>query len=77
MLVAQGPAYNIYDATPQGDKSRKTVSTAGLVVDRVPFLGTIQRDDQNSTALFDEHGHCMTPPAWAPPVAKESDDVVR
>ena len=36
MLVAQGPAYNIYDATPQGDKSRKTVSTAGLVVDRVP-----------------------------------------
>jgi tricorn protease len=36
VLVAQGPAYNIYDATPQGDKSRKTISTAGLVVDRVP-----------------------------------------
>ena len=36
LLVAQGPAYNLYDATPQGDKSKKTVSTAGLVVDRVP-----------------------------------------
>ena len=35
-LVAQGPAYNVYDATPQGDKTRKTISTAGLVVDRVP-----------------------------------------
>ena len=36
LLVAQGPAYNLYDATPQGDKSKKPVSTAGLVVDRVP-----------------------------------------
>jgi tricorn protease len=36
VLVAQGPAYNLYDATPQGDRTKKTVSTAGLVVDRVP-----------------------------------------
>jgi tricorn protease len=36
MLVAQGPTYNLYDATPQGDKSKKTVSTAGLMVDRIP-----------------------------------------
>jgi tricorn protease len=36
VLVGQGPAYNLYDATPQGDRTRKTVSTAGLVVDRVP-----------------------------------------
>ena len=36
MLVAQGPAYNVYDATPQGDKTKKTISTAGLMVDRVP-----------------------------------------
>ena len=37
VLVA-GPAgsFGIYDATPQGDKSRKPVSTAGLAVDRVP-----------------------------------------
>ncbi|MGH9956405.1 MAG: S41 family peptidase, partial [Pyrinomonadaceae bacterium] len=36
VLVAQGPAYNLYDATPQGDRTRKAVSTAGLFVDRVP-----------------------------------------
>lgn len=39
VLVAQGPgttAYNLYDATPTGDRSRKAVSTAGLFVDRVP-----------------------------------------
>ncbi|HJQ71617.1 MAG TPA: S41 family peptidase [Blastocatellia bacterium] len=36
VLVAQGPAYNLYDATPVGDKTRKTVSTAGLAADRVP-----------------------------------------
>lgn len=36
VLVAQGPGFNLYDATPQGDKSRKPVSTAGLFVDRVP-----------------------------------------
>ena len=36
LLVAQGPGYALYDATPQGDKTRKAVSTAGLFVDRVP-----------------------------------------
>jgi tricorn protease len=36
VLVAQGQTYNVYDATPQGDKTKKTISTAGLVVDRVP-----------------------------------------
>ena len=36
VLVGQGPGYALFDATPQGDKSRKAVSTAGLVVDRVP-----------------------------------------
>ena len=36
LLVAQGPGFNLYDATPQGDKSRKPVSTAGLFVDRIP-----------------------------------------
>jgi tricorn protease len=36
VLVAQGPGYNLYDATPQGDKTRKPVSTGGLFVDRVP-----------------------------------------
>ena len=36
LLVAQGPGYSLYDATPQGDKTRKPVATTGLVVDRVP-----------------------------------------
>ncbi len=36
VLVAQGPGYNLYDATPTGDRSRKAVSTSGLYVDRVP-----------------------------------------
>ena len=39
VLVAQGPGqtnYNLYDATPQGERSRKAVSTANLYVDRIP-----------------------------------------
>ena len=36
MLVKQGPAFNLYDASPKGKDSKKTVSTAGLAVDRVP-----------------------------------------
>jgi tricorn protease len=36
VLVAQGPGYSLYDATPQGERSRKAVSTTGLYVDRVP-----------------------------------------
>jgi tricorn protease len=36
VLVAQGPGYNLYDATPQGEKSRKAVATSGLYVDHVP-----------------------------------------
>jgi len=36
IVAGPGPTYGVYDATPQGDKSRKAVSTAGLAVDRVP-----------------------------------------
>jgi tricorn protease len=36
VLVAQGPGYSLYDATPQGERSRKAVATNGLYVDRVP-----------------------------------------
>jgi tricorn protease len=36
ILVRQGPGFNLYEATPTGDKTRKPVATAGLVVDRVP-----------------------------------------
>src|SRR6185503_18326716 len=36
VLVAQGPCYNLYDATPLGERSKKAVATNGLYVDRVP-----------------------------------------
>ena len=36
ILVREGNAYNLYDASPKGQASRKTVSTAGLTVTRVP-----------------------------------------
>ena len=36
LLVRQGPNFALFDATPQGDKTRKAVSTANLYVDRVP-----------------------------------------
>jgi len=36
VLVVQKGAYHLYDAAPGGDKSKKTVSTAGMKVDRVP-----------------------------------------
>ena len=36
VLVGQGQGFNLYDATPVGERSRKAVSTAGLYVDRVP-----------------------------------------
>jgi tricorn protease len=36
ILTRTAQGFGIYDATPQGDKSRKPVSITGLVVDRVP-----------------------------------------
>ena len=36
VLVAQGPGYSLYDATPLGERSRKAVATTGLYVDRIP-----------------------------------------
>ena len=36
VLVEQDGGYQLYDATPSGGDSGKAVSTAGLVVDRVP-----------------------------------------
>ena len=36
IMVGQGPGYNLYDATPLGERSRKAVATNGLYVDRVP-----------------------------------------
>jgi tricorn protease len=36
VLVAQGPGFNLYDATPQGERTKKAVATNGMYVDRVP-----------------------------------------
>jgi hypothetical protein len=36
VLVRQDRALNLYDASPKGKDSKKTVSTSGLMVDRVP-----------------------------------------
>ena len=36
MVRQQGTNFSLFEATPQGDKTRKPISTAGLVVDRVP-----------------------------------------
>jgi tricorn protease len=46
VLVRQGNAYNLYDATPKGGGSKKTVSTRGLQADIVP--------KQEWTQIFDE-----------------------
>jgi tricorn protease len=45
ILVRQGPAYNLYSVKP-GSKDKKTVSTKGLMVDRVPA--------QEWAQIFDE-----------------------
>lgn len=36
LLVRQGPGFALFDANPQGERTRKPVSTASLYVDRVP-----------------------------------------
>lgn len=36
VLVAQAGGFSLYDANPQGDRTKKTLSTTGLAVDRVP-----------------------------------------
>jgi tricorn protease len=46
VLVRQGPAFNLFDASPKGKDSKKSVSTANLAVDRVPV--------QEWNQIFDE-----------------------
>lgn len=46
LLVREGSAYNLYKAAPDGKGSKKTVSTRGLMVDRVPA--------QEWSQIFDE-----------------------
>jgi tricorn protease len=46
VVVAQEGQFNVYDASPQGKDSKKPISTAGLVVDRIPM--------QEWSEIFDE-----------------------
>jgi tricorn protease len=46
VLVKQGPAFNLLDASPKGKDSKKTVSTSNLAVDRVPALEWAQIFDE-------------------------------
>lgn len=36
LLVQQGPGFSLYEATPQGERSRKAVSTAGMTAEVIP-----------------------------------------
>lgn len=36
VMVSQGGTYGLYDATPQGERSRKAISTAGMTAEIVP-----------------------------------------
>jgi tricorn protease len=46
VLVKQGPAFNLLDASPKGKDSKKTVSTSNIAVDRVPSLEWAQIFDE-------------------------------
>jgi len=46
VLVHEGSAYNLYKAAPDGKSSKKTVSTKGLMVDRVPAQEWAQMFDE-------------------------------
>jgi tricorn protease len=46
ILVREGNTFNLYDAKPNAGSSKKTVSTAGLYVERVP--------EQEFAQIFDE-----------------------
>jgi tricorn protease len=63
LLVRQGPNFALFDATPQGDKSRKAVSTANLYVDRVPseewaqIFGEVWRRYRDFFYVKNMHGY--------------------
>ncbi len=46
MLVRQGSSFNLYDVSPKGKESKKTVSTAELSIERIP--------SQEWTQIFNE-----------------------
>ena len=84
VLVRSGPAWTLYDATPQGAGSKKSVSTAGLMVDRVPteewtqIFNEVWRRYRDWFYVDNMHGYDWEAlrkqyAAWLPYVAHRSD----
>jgi len=63
MLVREGSNFNLYDASPSGKSSKKTVSTSGLAVDRVPMeeweqiFGEVWRRFRDFFYVSNMHGY--------------------
>ena len=63
LLVRQGAGFSLMDANPQGDRSKKTVSTANLFVDRVPaeewaqIFGEVWRRYRDFFYVSNMHGY--------------------
>lgn len=63
LLLRQGPGFTLMDANPQGDKTKKPVSTANLYVDRVPteewaqIFGEVWRRYRDFFYVSNMHGY--------------------
>jgi tricorn protease len=63
MLVSESGNFNLYDASPSGASSKKTVSTSGLAVDRVPkqeweqIFGEVWRRFRDFFYVSNMHGY--------------------
>jgi tricorn protease len=63
MLVREGSNFNLYDASPSGKSSKKTVSTSSLAVDRVPteeweqIFGEVWRRFRDFFYVSNMHGY--------------------
>jgi len=84
VLVRSGQSFTLYDATPSGANSKKAVSTAGLMVDRVPeqewnqIFNEVWRRYRDFFYVENMHGFDWEAlrkqyAAWLPYVAHRSD----
>lgn len=84
VIVRSGQTFTVYDATPQGAGTKKPVSTAGLVVDRVPteewtqIFNEVWRRYRDWFYVENMHGYDWEAlrtqyAAWLPHVAHRSD----
>ncbi len=84
VMVRTGQTWNLFDATPTGAAAKKAVSTAGLMVDRVPteewnqIFGEVWRRYRDWFYVENMHGFDWEAlrkqyAAWLPYVAHRSD----